>query len=382
MTTAEALRDRIATTATAVLSLIGVEAEPLKSREHILLSAILDRAWKAGESLDLAGLIGQIQTPPLQKVGVIDLESFFPAKDRFALAMSLNNLLASPGFESWLEGEALDIGRLLRTAAGKPRISIVSIAHLPDAERMFFVAMLLNEILSWTRQQSGTTSLRAIVYMDEIFGYFPPTANPPSKRPLLTLLKQARAFGVGVVLATQNPVDLDYKGLANTGTWFIGRLQTERDKQRLMDGLEGASNESGAKFDKAAIGSILAGLGQRVFLMNNVHEPAPAVFESRWAMSYLRGPLTRAQIKSLTEGRGGRARGSRKACAEGGSLDDRDASHAAARRAAGVYPDSRQSRRHRLSAVRARRGRHPLHGHQEQDRFEPASRFPDPDEGR
>jgi hypothetical protein len=294
---AEAMRDRIGNTATAVLSLIGIDAEPLKSRERILISAILDQAWRNGKSLDLAGLIAQIQNPPMQKVGVMDLESFFPAKDRFQLAMAINNLLASPGFETWLQGDALDIGALLRTSAGKPRVSVISVAHLPDAERMFFVAMLLNEILSWTRQQSGTTSLRAIVYMDEIFGYFPPTANPPSKRPLLTLLKQARAFGIGVVLATQNPVDLDYKGLANTGTWFIGRLQTERDKQRLMDGLEGAN------LDKAAIGELLAGLGQRVFLMNNVHDPAPVVFESRWALSYLRGPLTQPQVKSLMSGK-------------------------------------------------------------------------------
>ena len=178
---------------------------------------------------------------------MLDLESFFPAKDRFALAMALNNLLASPGFGAWLEGEPLDIGRLLHTPAGKPRVAIFSIAHLNDAERMFFVTLLLNQMLGWMRAQSGTTSLRALLYMDEIFGYFPPVANPPSKMPLLTLLKQARAFGLGVVLATQNPVDLDYKGLANTGTWFIGRLQTERDKARVLDGLEGAARQRGAR---------------------------------------------------------------------------------------------------------------------------------------
>ncbi|HYP13633.1 MAG TPA: hypothetical protein VEQ63_06900, partial [Bryobacteraceae bacterium] len=224
-------------------------------------------------------------------------------KDRFALAMSLNNLLASPGFEAWLEGEPLDIGKLLYTATGKPRISILSIAHLNDSERMFLVTLLLNEVLTWTRRQSGTTSLRAIVYMDEIFGYFPPVANPPSKKPLLTLLKQARAFGVGMVLATQNPVDLDYKGLANTGTWFIGRLQAERDKQRLIEGLEGAAGSTGGSFDRGAMEEMLAGLGKRVFLMNNVHESAPVLFESRWALSYLRGPLTRAQIKTLISAR-------------------------------------------------------------------------------
>ena len=229
----------------------------------------------------------------------MDLDSFFPAKDRFGLAMALNNLVASPGFEAWLEGEPLDLDRLLHTSQGKPRISIFSIAHLSDTERMFFVSLLLNQTLAWVRAQSGTTSLRAVLYMDEIFGYFPPVANPPSKRPLLTLLKQARAYGLGVVLATQNPVDLDYKGLANTGTWFIGRLQTERDKARLLDGLQSASSESGARFDRAQMERTLSTLGSRVFLMNNVHENAPEVFESRWTMSYLRGPLTRSQIQTL-----------------------------------------------------------------------------------
>ena len=232
---------------------------------------------------------------------MLDLESFYPAKDRFGLVMALNNLLASPGFGAWLEGEPLDIGQILHSPAGKPRVAIFSIAHLSDAERMFFVSLLLNQVLGWMRTQPGTTSLRALLYMDEIFGYFPPVANPPSKTPLLTLLKQARAFGVGIVLATQNPVDLDYKGLSNTGTWFIGRLQTERDKQRVLDGLEGAAAGAASAFDRQRMEQILAGLGSRVFLMNNTHEDAPVVFQSRWAMSYLRGPLTRDQIKLLMD---------------------------------------------------------------------------------
>jgi hypothetical protein len=298
---AELLRERIGTTVTSLLGLIGVEADPIKSREHILLSSILDSAWRAGRDLDLPALIHQIQTPPMTKVGVLDVESFFPSKERFALAMQLNNLLAAPGFAAWMEGEALDVGRMLYGPSGKPRIAIFSIAHLNDAERMFFVSLLLNQTLGWVRGQSGTTSLRAILYMDEIFGYFPPVANPPSKAPLLTLLKQARAFGLGVVLATQNPVDLDYKGLANTGTWFIGRLQTERDKARVMEGLEGAAASSGKKFDRRQMEQILAGLGNRVFLLNNVHEDAPEVFQTRWTLSYLRGPLTRTQIKQLMD---------------------------------------------------------------------------------
>ncbi|MEO5956414.1 MAG: ATP-binding protein [Nitrospiraceae bacterium] len=295
----ELLRERVGTTATSLLGLIGVDADPIKSREHILLSTILDQAWRKGQDLDLAALIQQIQTPPVSKVGVLDLDSFYPSKDRFALAMQLNNLLAAPSFSAWLEGEALDVGKMLYSPAGKPRVAIFSIAHLSDAERMFFVTLLLSQTLGWIRGQSGTTSLRAILYMDEIFGYFPPVANPPSKAPLLTLLKQARAYGLGVVLATQNPVDLDYKGLANTGTWFIGRLQTERDKARVLEGLEGAAASSGKKFDTQKMEQLLAGLGSRVFLLNNVHEDAPEVFQTRWTLSYLRGPLTRTQIKVL-----------------------------------------------------------------------------------
>jgi hypothetical protein len=297
----ELLGDRISSTATSLLGLMGIEADPIRSREHILISTILDSAWKQGRDLDLASLIQHIQTPPVTKIGVMDIESFYPSKDRFELALSLNNLLAAPGFSSWLEGESLDINSILYTTGGKPKISIFSIAHLSDAERMFFVSLLLNQILGWTRMQSGTTSLRAIIYMDEIFGYFPPVANPPSKMPLLTLLKQARAFGVGILLATQNPVDLDYKGLANTGTWLIGRLQTERDKMRVLEGLEGAAASANIKFDRQSMEETLAGLGNRVFLMNNVHEDAPEIFESRWAMSYLRGPLTRNQIKLLMD---------------------------------------------------------------------------------
>ena len=297
----EMLRERISTTVTSLLGLIGVEADPIKSREHILLSTILGHAWKAGQDLDLATLIQQIQTPPVSKIGVLGLDSFYPSKERFALAMQLNNLLASPGFSAWLEGDALDVDQMLHSPGGKPRLAIFSIAHLNDAERMFFVTLLLSQTLGWVRAQSGTTSLRAILYMDEIFGYFPPVANPPSKQPLLTLLKQARAFGLGVVLATQNPVDLDYKGLANTGTWFIGRLQTERDKARVLEGLEGAAASSGKKFDKQAMEQTLAGLGNRVFLLNNVHEDAPEIFQTRWTLSYLRGPLTRTQIKTLMD---------------------------------------------------------------------------------
>lgn len=297
---ADLLREKINTTVTSLLSLLGINADPIQSRDHILLSTILNTAWQEGKDLDLAGFIQAVQNPQFTKVGVFDIESFYSSRDRFALAIQMNNLLAAPGWNAWFEGEPLDIDRMLYTGEGKPKISIFYISHLNDAERMFFVSILLTQMLDWMRRQSGTSSLRALLHMDEIFGYLPPVANPPSKAPLLTLLKQARAFGLGIVLATQNPVDLDYKGLSNTGTWFIGRLQTERDKERLLDGLEGAGRRAEG-FDRRKIGEVLAGLGSRVFLMNNVHEDGPVIFQTRWAMSYLCGPITRNQIKLLTE---------------------------------------------------------------------------------
>ncbi|MBB5032007.1 ATP-binding protein [Prosthecobacter vanneervenii] len=301
MDDAEALADRIESTVSSLLGLIGVEADPVQSPEHILLSNIVSTCWKKGQNLSLENLVRQIQQPPLRKIGVVDLESFFPETKRTALAMKLNNLLASPGFSTWLEGEPLDIQRMYYTPEGKPRITIFCIAHLSDTERMFFVSLLMNQLLGWMRAQQGTTSLRSIFYMDEIYGYLPPTAMPPSKKPLMILLKQARAFGLGILLATQNPADLDYKALANIGTWWLGRLQTERDKMRVLDGLEGAANTAGGKFDRQEMEQTLAGLGNRVFLMNNVHEDHPVIFTVRWLMSYLSGPLSRPQIKALMD---------------------------------------------------------------------------------
>ncbi len=295
----DAFRQHISASTAGLMALLGLDADPVHSRDFILVANILDRVWRAGDNLDLAGLIRQVQQPPFAKVGVLDLDTFYPAKDRMQLSMALNNLLASPAFASWMEGEPLDIQRLLYTPQGRPRISILSIAHLSDSERMFFLTILLNELLTWVRAQAGTPSLRALFYMDEVFGYFPPTANPPTKSPMLTLLKQARAYGLGIVLATQNPVDLDYKGLSNCGTWLLGRLQTERDKARVLDGLEGASAQSGATFDRQQMDRILSGLDSRVFLMNNVHEDQPVMFHTRWALSYLRGPLAQAQIQQL-----------------------------------------------------------------------------------
>lgn len=302
-----ALRDRVSAVVSGLLSLLGRDADPLQSRDHILLANILDAAWREGASLDMAGLIGAVQKPPFDKVGAFDLETFFPAKDRLALAMAINNLLASPGFSTWMKGEPLDVQRLLFTPEGKPRISILSIGHLSDPERMFIVTLVLNEIIGWMRNQSGTSSLRALFYMDEIFGYFPPSANPPSKTPMLTLLKQARAFGLGCVLATQNPVDLDYKGLSNCGTWMIGRLQTERDKLRVIEGLESALAGPGG-MDRSTLEKLMSALTPRVFLVRNVHDDGPYLMKSRWALSYLRGPLTSTEISRVMAPRKAAAR--------------------------------------------------------------------------
>ncbi len=292
----ESLQERISSTVTALLGLVGIEdVDPLRSREHILLSNLFENSWSQGQDVELTELILQTQTPPFEKLGAFPVDSFFPARDRMDLAIQLNNILAAPGFATWREGQPLDVQALLFTEDGRPRHSVFYLAHLSDAERMFFVTLLFTAVESWMRTQAGSTSLRALLYMDEIYGYLPPTANPSSKQPLLRMLKQARAFGLGLLLATQNPVDLDYKGLSNAGTWFIGKLQTERDKLRLLDGLESAAGGTPrAEFDR-----LISSLGKRVFIMQNVHEKAPILFQTRWAMNFLAGPLTRTQIDEL-----------------------------------------------------------------------------------
>jgi hypothetical protein len=297
----EALNQKIDATTTALLGLTGIAADPVQSREHILIAQLLLHAWTKGRDLDLPQLIAQIQVPPLRKIGAFEVDTFYPEKDRLKLAVALNNILAAPSFSTWITGEALDLGRMLY-AGDKPRQLIFYIAHLEDAQRLFFLTLLLEEVLSWTRRQTGTTSLRAILYFDEVFGYLPPyPANPPTKTPLMTLLKQARAFGVGILLATQNPVDLDYKALSNAGTWFVGKLQTERDKNRLVEGLEGVAAERGTLSDRSYLETVISALGNRVFLFHNVHRGKPILFQSRQALSFLRGPLTREHIATLMD---------------------------------------------------------------------------------
>ncbi len=285
-------------TTSSILALVGIDADPLKSKEYLLLTTIFHYFWKKEQSLTLESLIGHVTNPPFEKVGVLALKSFYPQNERLKLAMLLNNVLASPTFSAWIEGENLDIQKLLFTEEMKPRVSILSISHLNDNERMFFVTLLLNKYISWMRTQSGSSSLKTLLYMDEIYGFFPATSNPPSKNPMLLLLKQARAFGVGVVLSTQNPVDLDYKGLSNIGSWFIGRLQTKQDVERVIDGL--VKSGSGA-MDKKTISSLLSNLKKRVFLFKSAHRDEIELFSTRWVMSYLRGPLSKKDISRLME---------------------------------------------------------------------------------
>lgn len=296
----EETQEKVKGLTSALLGLVGVDADPIRSREHILISSIINDTWGRSHDLTLPDLIVQLQNPPFEKLGVFEVDTFFPPKDRLDLAMRINGLIASPSFQSWLNGAPLDIGTFLHAPDGRPRCSIFAIAHLSDAERMFFVTLLLQEVLSWMRLQQGTDALRALLYFDEVFGYFPPYPfNPPSKVPLLTLMKQARAFGLGVVLATQNPVDIDYKGISNAGTWIIGKLQQEGDRERVMGGLEGALQEGGGSLDRAWFSSVLGSLKPRQFLLHNVHTARHLVMQSRFAMSYLRGPLTKAQIGQL-----------------------------------------------------------------------------------
>jgi hypothetical protein len=299
----QVIRERISGTVNALLGLIGISADPVQSRETILLSTIFEHYWRQNQNLDLARLILALQNPPVRQLGVLDVDTFYPEKDRFELAMTFNNLLASPTFQSWLQGESLDISDLLYTPEGKPRHSIVYVAHLSAQERMFFVTLLLESVVAWMRRQTGTRSLRAILYFDEVYGYLPPVAQPASKRPLMTLLKQGRAVGLACILATQNPADIDYKALTNTGTWFIGRLQAERDKARVIEGLRNAIAESGRDSQQLDFDRIIGQLRPRLFVMHNVHENEPVVFETRWVMSYLHGPLTRPQIQALTQQR-------------------------------------------------------------------------------
>lgn len=291
----ETIRDEIEGLVSGLLVMADIDADPLTSREHILLSNLVEHAWREGRTLDLPSLLMQVQTPPFRRLGVFELDAFYPAKDRTKLAMRLNGLMASPSFAEWMMGEPLDIQTLLFTPEGRPRGSIIHLAHLSESERMFVVTLLLTKFVTWMRKLPGTSELKALIYADEVMGFAPPTAEPPTKRPILTLYKQARAHGVGLVMATQNPADLDYKLMSNAGTWMVGRLQTERDKLRIIEGLRSSSGDVDVSAWDARIGE----LGKRQFLLKSARSGTPSLFTTRWAMSYLRGPLTRSELLRL-----------------------------------------------------------------------------------
>ncbi|MET0831383.1 MAG: DUF87 domain-containing protein, partial [Acidimicrobiia bacterium] len=292
---AESLRDQIQGFASGLLGLLDIDADPISSKEHILVSNLVEHAWRAGQDLDLAQLVGQIQEPPLRKLGVFETDAFISPKERQQLAVTINGLLASPAFAEWTSGTPIDVAKMLWDGDGRPQAAIVYLAHLSDQERQFIVTLVLSALVTWMRSQQGTGDLRALMYMDEVFGFVPPVAEPPAKRPILTLFKQARAFGVGVLLSTQNPVDLDYKAISNAGTWCIGRLQTERDKLRMLEGLRSAAGD----VDVSTLDTAISGLDKRQFILHRTGGEAPVRFTTRWAMSYLAGPLTRSQISTL-----------------------------------------------------------------------------------
>jgi hypothetical protein len=294
----EAIRDEIEGFVSSLLVLAGIRSDPISGPEHILLATIIETAWAQRQDLDLASLIVQVQQPPFRKLGVFDLDAFIPPGDRTDLALKLNGLVASPSFAGWREGEALDIGKLIGPAvdpAEKTRGSIFYLAHLSEPERQFFVTLLLSKLVTHMRGQTGSSDLRMLMYMDEVVGFCPPTAEPPSKKPIMTLAKQARAFGYGMVLTTQNPMDLDYKVMSNAGTWMVGRLQTERDKARILEGMQTA----GGEIDMSELDANISSLDKRQFVLHTSRGEAPALFTTRWAMSYLAGPLTKDQLSQL-----------------------------------------------------------------------------------
>ncbi len=294
----DTLREVVAQTVSGLLGLVGRTSDPVRDPAHIVLSHVLEAAWRAGEDPDLEALIVRLVDPPFAKVGVFPVDTFFPPDDRLKLAMQLNGVVASPSFAAWTRGVSLDLDAWLGDAHGLPAayggrtpVHVVSLAHLADGPRQFFLSLLLSRLRAWSRKMPGTSGLRAVLFFDEVAGYLPPHPHqPPTKAPLLSMMKQARAVGLGVLLATQNPVDVDYKALSNAGWWFLGRLQTAQDRKRLLQGL-----------DHPGLDDQVAGLGKRRFMLLDAKEPTPRAFATRWAMSYLRGPFTRAEITRARE---------------------------------------------------------------------------------
>ena len=294
----EAIRDEIEGYVASLLVLAGIESDPISGAEHILLATIIEHEWNGQRSLDLASLIGLVQQPPFRKLGVFELDAFIPPKARTALAMRLNGLVASPSFAAWRQGEPLDIGAMLFDGGHQPQAAVIYLAHLSESERQFLVTLLLSKLVTYMRSQQGSSDLRLMVYMDEVAGFAPPTAEPPSKKPIMVLAKQARAFGYGMVLTTQNPMDFDYKVMSNAGTWAIGRLQTERDKARILEAMQSAAGSVNVDL----LNRQISDLGKRQFVLHTAGGKPPRLFTTRWAMSYLAGPLSKQQITELAGG--------------------------------------------------------------------------------
>ncbi len=293
----ESAQSALSAAVSLVLRLLGRDPDPAKSKEHVLLSVLAERRLRLGEQADIGSLMTDLMNPPLSTIGALPINSFMKRSERQELVGALNSLLASPTFSSWREGASLDVGEWLTTKNGRTPGVVLSVAHLDDEERALVLGVVLEEVLSWVRGLRGSSELKALVVFDEVYGFLPPhPANPPTKRPLVALMKQARAFGVGVVVATQNPMDLDYRALSNAGLWCIGRLQTDADRARVTEGL---ASSVGAGTDAKELNRSLSRLAPRWFVMRNAHVPeaGSVLLNPRHTMSLMRGPLTRAELR-------------------------------------------------------------------------------------
>lgn len=298
----ESSRAALSAAVSLVLRLLGRDPDPAKSKEHVLLSVLAERRLMAGQDAALPSLMAELTEPPIAEIGALPMNAFIRKSDRVNLAAALNTLLASPTFASWRQGASLDPAEWFVPVNGRTPCVIVSVAHLDDEERALVLGVLLEEVLSWVRGLSGSQRLEALVILDEAYGFLPPhPANPPTKRPLVALMKQARAFGVGVLVATQNPMDLDYRALSNAGLWFIGRLQTDADRGRVVDGL--ASGFAEGDLSRADLGRTVQRLKDRWFIVRNAHaNGGPVLLQARHALSWMRGPMTRSELRLALEG--------------------------------------------------------------------------------
>jgi hypothetical protein len=297
-----AARESLSASISLLLRLIGRDPDPTRSRDHVVLSIFAEQRLRAGRTADVEALLCDVREPPMEEIGAMPIDEFLPKRERLSLATALNTLLASPTFEAWRTGSPLDVASWVAPRDdGRTPAVIVSVAHLDDDERALVLGLVLEQTLAWVRSLTGTHQLRALLVFDEVYGFVPPhPANPPTKKPLVSLLKQARAFGLGVVVATQNPMDLDYRALSNAGVWCVGRLQTDADRGRVVDALSGGERDG---VEPEALANVLKLLAPRWFVLRNVHQTPPMVLvQSRTTLCWLRGPMTRSDLKRLVAG--------------------------------------------------------------------------------